>query len=217
MKVVLVPIGGGLRLSAGTARAWFALVKAVRASTGRTLYLRNPYGAWRSWAMQAFLRTRYLTGRGKYPYALPAGKSNHEDGRAFDIANYVGVEKHINAAAKRLGLVRDRFEPWHYNFVLPEPVTKPALITLIPLAKKEAKMRILYNKDKTVPDNVRRALVGEFTFQIISAAETIRERKLWGSPVNVTPGEWAATKLLVEQRRASAGQCSSVAPVRLAD
>jgi hypothetical protein len=70
-----------------------------------------------------------------------------------------------------------------------------------PQQTRSSTMRVIYNTDQP-KDDIRRALVGELSFQIITGPESLRERKIWGPVVNVTVGEWNATRLLVEKRRA---------------
>ena len=65
-------------------------------------------------------------------------------------------------------------------------------------------MRVLYNLDDNNEDT-RRAVIGELSFQIIDKAQSMRERKIWGKPENVTVGEWNATRKLVDERRAELG------------
>jgi len=80
------------------------------------------------------------------------------------------------------------------------------IIKLITEKKGDTTMRVIFNKDApTSEDATRRALIGELTFQVITGPESVRERKLWGKPENVTKGEWAATKKLVEARRKELG------------
>ena len=68
-----------------------------------------------------------------------------------------------------------------------------------------ATMRMLYNSDN--PDNAtRRAMVGEFTFQVVTAAQSTVERRGLNADiqlVNVTQAEWNAFQAGVETRRAA--------------
>lgn len=64
-------------------------------------------------------------------------------------------------------------------------------------------MRGIYNTQNSNEDN-RRALVGEFSFQVISSWYSIAQWHLFGVE-NVNQVEWDATKTLVNQRRAAAG------------
>lgn len=84
------------------------------------------------------------------------------------------------------------------NYVAPEAEAE----------KKDIVMRTIYNINGVDSDDVdkrRRAIVGEFTFQTLSTGAATREFKLWGSPENVTQGEWDGYKILVNSRRISAG------------
>ena len=154
---MLVSIGSGLKLEYGTARRWNALVAAVWKTTGRTLYLRPKYGAYRSRAMQTFLRLRYLAAPNRFPLALPPGQSNHEVGKAFDIANYGGIEPQIKVAAKKLGLIRDPSEAWHWNNLNPNELPPAEVPT-----RKRNSMTTLYTTAKdTVTGKPRWALAGD--------------------------------------------------------
>lgn len=73
-------------------------------------------------------------------------------------------------------------------------------------------MRVLYNTDTAVADDKKRWLLGELSAQQITADQSTRERKFWGDPVNVSPGELAATIVLVNQRRAALGLPVVVSP-----
>jgi murein DD-endopeptidase MepM/ murein hydrolase activator NlpD len=85
----------------------------------------------------------------------------------------------------------------------PEPhFTVP--FQVLTASNQEKTMRVIYNKDST-DDATRRALVGELSFQVITAAQSLREEKLWGAPVNFTVGEWNAARDLVELRRKAVG------------
>lgn len=82
------------------------------------------------------------------------------------------------------------------RFLQPLPIPSPQI--------KENHMRIIYNTDNS-NDDTRRALVGEMVFQVITAGQSTRERKLWGDPVNFTQGEWDNCLLLVNARRTANG------------
>lgn len=91
----------------------------------------------------------------------------------------------------------------HYNDLLPAGVhVRAAFLTPpTPPIVKDTEMRIIYNTDNP-DDNTRRALVGELSFQVITAGQSVREGKLWGATVNFTQGEWDACQALVVARRA---------------
>lgn len=73
-----------------------------------------------------------------------------------------------------------------------------------PQQNKDTDMRIIYNTDNS-NDDTRRALVGELSFQTITAGQSTREGKLWGATVNFTQGEWDNCLLLVNARRSALG------------
>lgn len=111
---MLVTLDNGLQLEQHTAATWYAFRAAVKAETGVTLHITKPNGAHRTTAMQQLLRDKWERGDGDY--AAPPGESNHEDGTAFDIANYKTVPTAtLQAIGRRFGLKRDPSEAWHYN------------------------------------------------------------------------------------------------------
>jgi len=131
---MLVDAGDGILLEAGTAAKWKRLVIRVYQRTGRTLRIVKPYGGNRTWAVQAYLHGLWRIGKGNY--AAPPGQSNHEDGRAFDIANYAGIETIIREEAEALGLTRDPSERWHWNDLTPAL----AALDITPIQEEEDPM-----------------------------------------------------------------------------
>lgn len=92
-------------------------------------------------------------------------------------------------------------EPWGRPTKDPMPIIQSALT---PPIVKDTDMRVIYNTDNS-NDATRRAIVGELSFQVITAGQATRETKLWGAAVNFTQGEWDACLTLVEARRAATG------------
>ena len=68
--------------------------------------------------------------------------------------------------------------------------------------QKDDDMKILFNTDNT-NDATRRALVGEFSFQILTSLAATEERKLYGDPINVSGVEWDRIKARTEARIAT--------------
>lgn len=67
-------------------------------------------------------------------------------------------------------------------------------------------MRIIYRNDgNATPDERKRKIVGELTYQVITGPQAVREEKLWGKPINFTPGEDDAARDLVIARRKELG------------
>ncbi|WP_193510493.1 M23 family metallopeptidase [Cryobacterium sp. BB736] len=83
------------------------------------------------------------------------------------------------------------------------------IVVIEPEEESEHEMRVIYNQDAPASqDATRRAVVGEFTFKVITGPQSTRERKLWGDPVNVTQGEWDAQRMSVEENRRAFGMPS---------
>lgn len=68
---------------------------------------------------------------------------------------------------------------------------------------KDITMRGIWNSDNS-DENTRRALVGEFSFLVISPWHSIAQWHLFGVE-NVNQGEWNSCKTLVNLRRQAAG------------
>lgn len=102
------------------------------------------------------------------------------------------------------GEVHLHFEVWvpQKDWVRTDPGPYFASTPNIPQGDRD--MRVIYNLDNP-NDDTRRALIGELSFQVITAAQSIREGKLWGPTVNFTIGEWNAALDLVNRRRAALG------------
>lgn len=116
-----IAVQGSMTLEENTGRKFIALRSRVFLRSGKIIKITEPYGAYRTPAIQQYLRNGYLnyikTGIGPvFYYAAPDGQSNHQGGNAFDIFNwsYVG-EQIIKEEAWKLNLVRDASERWHWN------------------------------------------------------------------------------------------------------
>lgn len=113
---------GELRLSARTAAKYVLLKNNVKARTGKWIFITRPYGAGRTRAQQAYLRDGYDRRLPGFNYAAKPDtpQANHQDrgdgGHAFDINNWASVgEQVIMDEARKVGLVRDPSERWHWN------------------------------------------------------------------------------------------------------
>jgi len=113
---------GELRLSPRTAAKYVLLKNNVHARTGKWIFITRPYGAGRTRAQQAYLRDGYDRRLPGFNYAAKPDtpQANHQDrgdgGHAFDINNWASVgEQVIIDEARKVGLVRDPSERWHWN------------------------------------------------------------------------------------------------------
>ncbi|WP_157156265.1 hypothetical protein [Diaminobutyricimonas sp. LJ205] len=135
--MTLVTLDNGLKLEQHTAATWLAFRAAVLEETGVTLRITWPNGAHRTPTVQQALRDRWERGEGAYA-ALP-GESNHEDGTAWDIANYKAVpDATLQRIGRRFGLKRDPYEAWHYNDT--GSWIAPAAATITPIEEEEPDM-----------------------------------------------------------------------------
>lgn len=78
------------------------------------LRINGSDGAWRAYADQKALRDYYLEDPKDHPFAADpdTGQRNHMRGAAFDL---VRTDAAAQAACRKVGLVRDESEPWHWN------------------------------------------------------------------------------------------------------
>jgi hypothetical protein len=113
---------GDLRLSVRTAAKYVLLKNNVHARTGKWIFITRPYGAGRTRAQQAYLRDGFVRRLPGFYYAAAPDtvQANHQDrgdgGHAFDINNWASVgERVIMEEARKVGLVRDPSERWHWN------------------------------------------------------------------------------------------------------
>ncbi|MFE6733431.1 hypothetical protein [Microbacterium sp. NPDC057650] len=159
--------------------------------------------AGRSPAEQQKLIDKWQAGEGAY--AAPIDESPHPMGIAIDTDEGKHIADIMTANGWRRPLKK---EPWHWTYALARDTHRndpaPAAQADAP-EPKEIEMYGIYNTDDK-NEKTRRALVGEFTFQTISAwFSTTQSKTFYANPRNVTQEEWDATKELVNQRRASAG------------
>lgn len=120
----LVDIGGGKLLQKDAARNWLALVAAVKARTGVTLYLANGQEAYRSYSKQVYWKNYYIN-LGTPRLAATPGTSNHGWARAVDISGYGSTGsatwKALSALAPQFGYSNATGaavgETWHWEYV----------------------------------------------------------------------------------------------------
>jgi hypothetical protein len=113
-----------LQLKRRTAAKYLTLRQRVYERTKKWIRITYAYGAKRSRADQQYLVDGWNKRLPGFYYAAPVGQSNHEPGEAFDINNWAEVgEAIIKEEAKKLGLVRDKSERWHWNDDGTEPNT----------------------------------------------------------------------------------------------
>jgi hypothetical protein len=89
-----------------------ALLEAASDDLGAQLYIDGANGAWRSYDEQKRLYDLMLSGAGNTASNPDTGQRNHMRGAAFDLLR---TDLAAQAACRRVGLVRDAAEPWHWN------------------------------------------------------------------------------------------------------
>lgn len=102
----------------------------------------------------------------------------------------------------------------HLHATFSETGASPAFAAVVdPLPRIQASikrhqngspMKIIYCTGIS-DDNTRRALVGELSFDVITANESIQEAKLWGTTTNVDLTTWNGIKARVNRRRGALG------------
>lgn len=220
-------LGGQHYLPAGTAARWLWMVAQGKAKYGVTLRITPGPNAYR-WLQAQKDARREACARGRCNDASVAGFSTHGgvwDGRecmAIDVNNWrdlaPGDEKlawaRFAALCRLAGFTVLLFawEQWHitdFNNVWAIPAfisggnsaaaAKPAPVR----APEEADMIGIYNTDNP-NEATRRAIVGEFSFQVISPWMSGYQWPLM-TVKNVNQSGWDATKQTVIDRRASVG------------
>jgi hypothetical protein len=117
--MILVTVQGSIQLEAVTARAWKALVAAVKAAHGVTLTISSPAGGYRSEAMVVDMwrnPAKYGATQGTArPRSLGGPGSVHQSGRCVDIWNHAAVpRKSLVSIARKYGFIFTiPTEPWH--------------------------------------------------------------------------------------------------------
>jgi hypothetical protein len=140
--VALVPVAGQaqLLLEANTAEKYKLLRERVHARSQKWLFITAPYGAFRKYSEQAWLREQWEKGVPGFFYAADPDtpQANHLKGCAFDLNNWASVgQAVITEEAKRLGLVRDPSEPWHWNNPEGIGLVLAGDVDLIPIADRD--------------------------------------------------------------------------------
>lgn len=164
--------------------------------------------AWRSYSQQATAFKKWLKRIGPVASNPDTGQRSHMRGAAFDLRLSTA---RAQQACRRAGLIRDPAEPWHWNDphwasmpIIKTRVSPLSFIARLLPTRKDVEMRIIYNKNEK-NDKLRRIITGELTWTRINNAESARERKIWGAPVNMTVGETVQLHVQVNRRRAQNG------------
>lgn len=198
---------GGSRLAIKYAPSWLAAVAELTEVFGFAPRITgsgtNPLGGYRTRAQQRWVS----------PGTSP-DLSDHCKGRAVDIDNQRTFRnrdeenftdilashgwRNVNTSGRPFPK-----EPWHFanQSANPAGAGTPILID-----EGEQRMRVIYNKDAPASDDdTRRAVVSDLVFKVVTAAQSLREGKLWGTTVNFTVGEWNAQMVSVEENRKQCG------------
>jgi hypothetical protein len=134
--IEVVPLGpSAVEVELGTARAFLAMRMAATAA-GVDLRLESGF---RTAAQQRALYKAWRKGRGNK--AAPPGRSNHQSGRALDIAvSAPGALAWLETNAASYGFARTVVnEPWHWEYV-DAPIARGATKPLSPKAAKLARL-----------------------------------------------------------------------------
>lgn len=199
-----------------------ALVERARKrNNGRTLAITSGWNAYRPIEPQKQAKKKYGPDAAAPGCSSHGGTYNGRDAMAMDYGNwfwvYAGDKDAFYADCRAVGLTPGVIarEPWHVIDNDPwaalaapasgsdsRPTGKGAKPLPLP-DPEEVTMIGIYNKDDK-NEETRRALVGELSFQPISAWYSRSQWPLFNVK-NVTQEEWDATKALVNLRRTSAG------------
>lgn len=206
----LVTVRPGVVLEAAAAESF----KRVEKRAGRRIDVNSSYRDWDEQmghylAYQTYLRN----GKPWAPLALHPDRSMHCKGLAIDSDDHALMR----AAGEYGWLPTVETEPWHFDYFrnLDTHFGEPAFEDVKPLPipepeQKDVIMRTLFITDMKNPsDAVRerrqRVLVGELTYQPMTADAAKVEYLLWGKPENVTHAQALGIQARVIARRADAG------------
>ena len=101
----------GVRLAAWVAPHWVEMRDAA-AADGVSLRFNSARSGFRTTADQEALYRRYGS-----PRAVPAGWSNHQNGRAIDLVMTPDVKSWMAARAGEFGFERPTYEEWHWEYL----------------------------------------------------------------------------------------------------
>lgn len=101
----------GVRLAAWVAPHWVEMRDAA-AADGVSLRFNSARSGFRTTADQEALYRRYGS-----PRAVPAGWSNHQNGRAIDLVMTPDVKAWMAERAGEFGFERPTYEEWHWEYL----------------------------------------------------------------------------------------------------
>jgi len=204
----LVTIRPGVTLEASAAASF----QRVEARAGRRVDVNSSYRDWDEQMRLYLAYQRHLSGGPWAPLALHPDLSMHSRGLAIDSDDHS-----LMRAADDYGWrATVKTEPWHFDYFrqLDKHFGAPADVNDKPLPTppsepepKDIIMRTIFitdmkNPDDSVPERRQRVLVGEKSYQPITARAAKVEYLLWGKPENVTHAEALGIKQRCEQRAA---------------